>query len=47
VPAFEGPQRRPERQTDRAWASEPTISANGLLCQHEVGFRAELDIGLS
>ncbi len=19
VPAFEGPQRRPERQTDRAW----------------------------
>jgi hypothetical protein len=47
VPAFEGPQRRPEGQTDRAWASEPTISANGLLCQSQVDFRAELDIDSS
>ncbi len=26
---------------------EPTISDNGLLCQSEVGFQAELDIGSS
>ncbi len=25
-------------------ASEPTISDNGLLCQLQVGFRAELDV---
>ena len=28
-------------------ASEPTISDNGLLCQLQVGFRAELDISSS
>ncbi len=47
VPTFEGSQRRPERQTTGLGASKLTISDNGLLCQPQVGFRAELDIGSS
>jgi len=43
----DGPKRLPDRQT----ASPPrfgwTISGNGLLCQPELGFQAELDNGSS
>jgi hypothetical protein len=47
-PAVESPERVPDRQTWPALLRfGRTISDNGLLCQREVGFQAELDVASS
>ena len=44
VPAFEAPSDDRSSKPTGLAASEPTVSDNGLLCQSDVGFQAELDV---
>ncbi len=47
MPASRAPSEDGSGNSSELGASEPTISDNELLCQLQVGFRAELDIGSS
>ncbi len=47
MPASRAPSKDGSGNSSELGVSEPTISDNELLCQLQVGFRAELDIGSS